>query len=53
MSAQLIFLGWSGPALLHLNHTLYPNETDFIMTSNDASWIGSLMPIGALLGGKV
>ena len=44
-------LGWSGPSLLHLNHTLFPQETDFTITSNQASWIGSLMPVGALFGG--
>ena len=51
MPTLLTNLGWSGPALLHLNQTDYPGETNFQISSNDASWIGSLMPIGALIGG--
>lgn len=46
-------LGWTSPALVHLNHAIFPNETseDFLITVNEASWIGSFLPIGALLGG--
>ena len=46
-------LGWTGPSLIHLNHTAHPEETNFSISSEGASWIGSLMPMGALFGGKV
>ena len=46
--------GWTGPSLVRLNHTNYPEETpaSFQITDTEESWIGSLMPIGALIGGK-
>jgi len=40
-------IGWSAPAL----HQLQDNSTStFPVTKTDASWIGSLMPAGALFG---
>ena len=50
-------LGWTGPALIYLDP---PNGTaqdfpapEFHVSDGDKSWIGSLMPLGALFGGNL
>ena len=43
-------IGWSGPALSYLMDNSTQHE--FPVTVTDASWIGSLMPAGALFGSK-
>ena len=44
-------IGWSGPAIPYLQKS--PNEDGFNITDSEASWIGSLLPLGALFGGPL
>ena len=44
-------ISWSGPAIPFLK--LSPGEDGFNVTDSEGSWIGSLMPLGALLGGPL
>jgi hypothetical protein len=42
-------VGWSGPALFLINNSTSDHE--FVVSSTEASLLGSLMPLGALFGG--
>jgi len=42
---------WSGPAIPYLQKS--PAEDGFNITDSQGSWIGSLMPLGALVGGPI
>ena len=44
-------IAWSGPAIPYLKKP--PAEDGFNVTDNEGSWIGSLMPLGALVGGPL
>ena len=41
--------GWTSPALLFL-HSASNDSSHYVITDNEASWIGSLAPLGALTG---
>ena len=43
-------LGWTGPALIYFDPNITSQE--FHVSDADKSWIGSLMPLGALFGGN-
>lgn len=42
---------WSGPAIPDLQKS--PAQDGFNITDAEASWVGSLMPLGALIGGPI
>ena len=44
-------IAWSGPAIPYLKKS--PDEDGFNVTDAEGSWIGSLMPLGALFGGPL
>ena len=42
-------IGWSGPTIPQLTNS---TKTEFLVTENQCNLIASLMPAGALFGGK-
>ncbi len=47
-------LGWTAPALPYLDEGLCGDDCDVTgITTDDASWIGAVLTLGALLSGPV
>lgn len=43
-------IGWSSPAIAKMTTNISDSPLDFVPTSDQLSWIGSILPIGGLVG---
>jgi MFS family permease len=43
-------IGWSSPAIAKMSGSLEDSPLDFVPTAEQFSWIGSILPLGGLVG---